>query len=127
MTNTCACGQPVHVVKWGQCKRCYGKHYYRTQIAGTSARRPAYVYFVEAVGSDRIKIGKTRAVDARLQQLQVTSPFKLRILKVIRGGVDEDLRWHDRFKHLRVHGEWFHLDPELTSAKQQAEPAPDYA
>jgi hypothetical protein len=39
---------------------------------------------------------------------------------VIDGTPADERRWHARFAHLRVTGEWFRADPELLVAIDQA-------
>lgn len=57
------------------------------------------------------KIGYTsgRCVEPRIKALQTASPHKLETIDAWEGGADSERRIHDRFAHLRVHGEWFRL------------------
>ena len=71
------------------------------------------VYFIEAVGSGRVKIGKADLLGARLAGLSCASPFPLRVLLTVPGAEDEESELHERFAHLRVHREWFLLQGEL--------------
>jgi hypothetical protein len=74
-----------------------------------------HVYFVQAVGGGPIKIGHAANVAARVDRLQTGSPAPLRVLAVILGaGVSAETSLHQRFAHLRAHGEWFHPAAELT-------------
>jgi hypothetical protein len=77
--------------------------------------RPHRVYFIQF--GDRVKIGYT----ANLRRRMVSLP-KDRILKVIEGNRHTEGLWHEKWKHLRVTGEWFTLTPELQAAID-AEPA----
>jgi Meiotically up-regulated gene 113 len=85
-----------------------------------------YVYFAEAVGTNRIKIGFSVSPDGRVEAGVTWCPHPLRVLKVIPGGREEEQRWHHKYAHLRVHGEWFEGTKELRSAIAQAKPAPGY-
>lgn len=69
------------------------------------------VYFARA--GERVKIGKARDVAARLRELQTSAPFKLELMAVMPGSFEEERAVHDRFKHLRVVGEWFELRDDL--------------
>lgn len=75
------------------------------------------VYFIEAAGASRIKIGWTGAgdVSARIRQLQTSSPFELGLLCTMPGGMACERSLHARFAHLRVTPttEWFHARDEI--------------
>lgn len=69
-------------------------------------------YFIQGKLTGLIKIGKTsRGVKERRGLLQIGSPDKLHILKFIKG--DREEVYHEKFAHLREHGEWFRPAPEL--------------
>ncbi len=72
------------------------------------------VYFVEAVGLDRVKIGSTRNLAHRLDSLRNAAPVELRLLKLIPGGLREEQALHRHFAEYRVHLEWFVLTPLRT-------------
>ena len=73
-----------------------------------------FIYFIEADGAKRIKIGWTdNNPRARLTHLQVASPFPLKPLGVIVGPFCVETQMHDRFASLRRCGEWFHAAPVL--------------
>ncbi len=72
------------------------------------------VYFVEAIGLDRIKIGFARSSPrVRLNELQEGSPLKLRPIGFIPGGRMLEADIHRQFADARTHGEWFNATPEL--------------
>jgi hypothetical protein len=60
-----------------------------------------------------LKIGHTRNINNRLRQLQVSSPVKLEVINLIKGDVNLEKELHNRFKELRVNGEWFVYDAEI--------------
>lgn len=64
------------------------------------------VYFVSAP-SKRVKIGTTRDMATRMQNLRGTSPEPLEVLLIIEGGLETEAYLHQRFGHLRTHSEWF--------------------
>jgi hypothetical protein len=71
------------------------------------------VYFVR--GANLIKIGRTESIEARLLALRGSSPVPLSLVAAVYetalGLTEIDL--HKRFRHLRDHGEWYHIQPEL--------------
>lgn len=75
-----------------------------------------YVYFVEAVGLNRVKIGSTKTDPfIRLSQLQVGCPVRLRLLTAQSGGRNLERWLHDGFSQSRIVGEWFHLTTQIQS------------
>lgn len=75
------------------------------------------VYFIQTgvYDDDPIKIGVAYSVATRLSQLQTGSPWELRLLGTIPGGVAEESALHKRFSHLHIRGEWFEGASELLS------------
>lgn len=71
------------------------------------------VYFIEAVGSGRVKIGIASSLNRRFEELSCASPFPLSVLATIPGGIEEETKLHRDYKHLRVHREWFLLQGDL--------------
>lgn len=69
-------------------------------------------YFIQSELGGPVKIGKSRTPDARLKQLQVGHPDRLRIIKLISGDIEGEL--HQKFAHIRGAGEWFQYTRELT-------------
>jgi hypothetical protein len=72
------------------------------------------VYFIQAEGVGRIKIGHTsREPASRLRCLQTSSPARLTLLGTIKGGARREREVHQMFAHLRVTGEWFEPGKDL--------------
>lgn len=69
------------------------------------------VYFLEAVGLDRVKVGWSSKPHARIGELRTLIPCEVRLLKAVPGGQDEETELHRRFALHRTHGEWFRLSP----------------
>ena len=74
-----------------------------------------YVYLVRAEQLRLVKIGLSRNIFRRLHEMQVGSPDRL-ILQTL--FTTEDPAWleqmlHQRFRHLRVRGEWFRPDADM--------------
>ena len=65
------------------------------------------IYFLEAIGQDKIKIGKTRDLKKRLGQLQTGSTSKLQPLGVIVDKASRESELHALFAEDWIQGEWF--------------------
>jgi hypothetical protein len=84
-------------------------------------RRSAnWVYFIQNVETQQIKVGIAKDPLGRLRELQVANAHQLTLLGVLRGGRPEERAIHTRFKSLHVRGEWFRGKPELVSWISQA-------
>lgn len=79
---------------------------------------PGFVYFLNAVGTDRYKIGLTNDIDRRLKELNgKQAAFEVKLLWSI---AVSDMRaaesWlHEKLSDRRVHGEWFQFDEDELS------------
>jgi hypothetical protein len=75
------------------------------------------VYFVQSIFADNtggpVKIGLTHSLRGRFSSLRCGSPLPLRCLKVTPGDFMLETEMHQRFKALRLHGEWFQPAAEL--------------
>jgi len=71
-----------------------------------------FTYFILDQQSNRIKIGRSSHPNRRLQQLKTGSANDLEIVATLPGGENESVL-HDRFRHLRIKGEWFSYSSEL--------------
>jgi hypothetical protein len=68
-----------------------------------------HVYFVEAIGTNLVKVGRSVNPARRLGQLQLLSPVPLRVVGLIHGGSEVETIVHAGILSLRSHGEWFHF------------------
>jgi len=72
------------------------------------------VYFIEAIGLGKIKIGRTKGDPLeRLRAFSTGNPCELRLLGRIDGDKDTEKELHKRFSHIRMSREWFHGTQEL--------------
>jgi T5orf172 domain len=72
------------------------------------------VYFTRATSTGLIKIGHTARPEDRARELRGANGDDLETLAVIRrAGRAHEQRLHERFAHLRHHGEWFRPGQEL--------------
>jgi hypothetical protein len=71
------------------------------------------VYFLQESGMGAIKIGITRDLARRVQEIGANTPHEITVL----GSVHADLRLEKylklKFEHARIRGEWFHPIEEL--------------
>jgi hypothetical protein len=68
------------------------------------------IYFVEAVGLDQVKIGKTQySAETRVAALKRECPFPLKLIKTVRGYTLAERFLHAKFDEHRLEGEWFRL------------------
>lgn len=68
------------------------------------------IYFIEAVGTGCVKIGRGAN---RLSSLQTGCPFELKVLATTFGPIRLESELHRRFAEHRVRGEWFVLSPAI--------------
>jgi hypothetical protein len=79
----------------------------RTMIGRSLAE--SVVYFIEAKGVDRVKIGWTKNLSLRMKEYITGCPVDLEALFTLPGGAAEEHALHMRFRKHRVRGEWFVL------------------
>lgn len=82
-------------------------------LLANQAEPLGYVYFIRAGRTNLVKIGWATDVDKRQRELQTASPHPLHLIGYEPGSLFDEADWHDRFKHLRVRGEWFLLAADL--------------
>ena len=72
------------------------------------------IYFMQAVGGGMIKIGSTDDIERRLEEHEKQYGCKLRILKVLEGGLAKEREIQKRFGHLQYENtEQFSPAPDL--------------
>lgn len=71
------------------------------------------LYLILDEDADHLKIGRSKNVKARLNQLQIANSHKLKLLYSVpkMGYLEKEL--HDTFKDKKVKGEWFLNDGEI--------------
>ncbi len=80
----------------------------------------SFLYFIEAVNSGFIKIGRSVNPERRLEQLSTGSPNQLTIIGKISGGSALEAELHTRFDAQRERGEWFKVTRELRDFIKEA-------
>lgn len=73
------------------------------------ARPQTWVYFIEALELDAVKIGLSTDIEYRLCALGTGSPAALEFLFALPGDRDVERHWHAVFAHAFLRGEWFRL------------------
>lgn len=72
----------------------------------------SYIYLIECLGPDRFfKIGFAANPQQRLKELQIGSPYELKIILEFPGGFVKEQELHDFYKNSLVRGEWFKFQP----------------
>lgn len=73
------------------------------------------IYFILDSYSNAVKIGYTtlKGFSKRLENLQVGTPYDLKILGTIWGNKKIEKELHSKFKYLHIRGEWFTYSKEL--------------
>jgi hypothetical protein len=111
----------------GECgsewEMCFGFHKGSTNAfvrIRKSCTEKSYLYFIEAINTGYIKIGRSANPDRRLAQLTTGSPNQLVLLGKISGGSALEAELHRRFEGHREKGEWFKASSELKEFIKQA-------
>lgn len=77
------------------------------------------IYFIKSE-SGHLKIGFSKdKAELRLSNLQIGCPFKLRLLAMLNGDREQERLIHNKFKHLKVNGEWFIYKKEILNFIQK--------
>lgn len=71
--------------------------------------KPGFVYFIEEVGAERVKIGFSIAPWKRLNSLRLSTGAEVRMLWLFEGTRELELRYQEMFQNHRLDGEWFDL------------------
>lgn len=85
------------------------------EMHGKWTRWKHHVYFIEAVGSGRVKIGISMDVGGRLEGLgkAAACPFPLALLGTVSADDFGEAELHKRFAEHRIYREWFTLADEI--------------
>ncbi|MGL4618706.1 MAG: GIY-YIG nuclease family protein [Chroococcidiopsis sp.] len=75
-------------------------------------KRVGCIYLIEAVGTNRFKVGRSSNLDIRIEQLRNQSPYPLKIVKQFNSldSITEEALLHKLLAPTRIHGEWFSLN-----------------
>lgn len=100
--------------KHGKVTRASLRSYIKLRhFPGDSAEPDSKIYFLHAEKAGLIKIGFSVHSDARVRDLDNMSPIPLKLLTRFWGGKITERNLHEKFKHLRVRGEWFRATKTL--------------
>jgi len=70
-----------------------------------------HTYFILCETTNLLKIGKSVDVKHRFISLQSSSPMNMVLLHQV--NEDREAEFHERFQHLRKHGEWFYYTSDI--------------
>jgi hypothetical protein len=71
------------------------------------------IYFIQGSLTGLIKIGHTTYIKSRFKALESACSEKIYVIKTIPGDSLAERRLHEKFFHLRYHGEWFYPGKDL--------------
>ena len=71
------------------------------------------IYFIKCHSTVKIGYSGIDDIHIRLYALQVSSPFKLEVMKTINGSRILEKAFHKVFKPYRIRGEWYELNEKL--------------
>lgn len=71
------------------------------------------IYFIQN-SEGPIKIGYSKNVKTRFESLQSSNPDTLILLAEVKGNKTMEQELHNKFSHLKIRGEWFKPERELT-------------
>jgi hypothetical protein len=76
----------------------------------------SFVYLLFDRATKLLKIGTTVNIKRRIRTLRTSSPSgkNIVLLAYCAGTAKEEKHFHDRFMHLRLHGEWFKPHTDIT-------------
>lgn len=85
--------------------------------------KQTYIYFVEAVGCRRIKIGHSASLESRLDQIVTSSPFPIQVVALIKcnsedvRSIEHEIRSQFFIEHGNdAHLEWVQVSEEKPSS-----------
>jgi hypothetical protein len=76
------------------------------------SRTGGFVYFFQAGPGGAIKIGASERPSVRFAEIQTSMPFDLIPMLLLRGSENEQAL-HERFRYLRIRGEWYRAHDDL--------------
>ncbi len=83
----------------------------RRQSISKAKEEAGYVYFIKEHFSGKVKIGKTKHMNSRMEMFGVKLPFEWDVIKTVKSAdysLTETLL-HRKYENKRVNGEWFDL------------------
>jgi hypothetical protein len=93
--------------------RSDGRRTVWTEVAAEGPRPDEVVYFIEAVGCGRVKIGKAQDAFSYIAKIQEACPFPLSLLGVVKNEHYSEEQIRGRFSRFWIMGGWFLLDDSL--------------
>lgn len=72
-----------------------------------------YVYIIGNIEKEFCKIGFSKNPSERIKSIQTGCPYEVKLLCYYKGDMITEKRLHEKYKDLRLHGEWFKLEGDL--------------
>lgn len=80
-----------------------------------SQRNDCWIYFVLAKQAHKIKIGRSKNVAKRVDNLRTSCPFDIELIAKFEADAQMELDLHKHFKAHRTNGEWFKVCDEINN------------
>ena len=80
-----------------------------------------FIYVIGNKEHNICKIGFTNNVFKRIRSIQTGCPFPLEIFCVIHGSMETEKKLHEKYKDLRLNGEWFKYQNPLKNSIEKVE------
>lgn len=114
-------GVPVEILNYVKLSNFYksrlgtdlAEDYRASHINRTIVTKEDFVYFIGNRDLGFVKIGYSKKPKLRLRQIQTNCPFKVDLLKVESGNVENETRYHNKFSQYNTYGEWFKIEGML--------------
>lgn len=90
-----------------------GKHISPEQIKTVDNSAKDYIYVVGNRAKSICKIGYSKYPFSRLKSIQVGCPYPITIIALYEGSKETEKKLHNKFKKLKLSGEWFSLEGDL--------------
>lgn len=94
---------------------------YQEYVRIKQDKQNAYVYVLGNKEMKICKIGFTNNVFKRIGSIQTGCPFKLEIFCLVEGSVQTEKKLHEKYKDLRMNGEWFRYEGKLKESVENTE------
>jgi hypothetical protein len=88
-------------------------HHTQGHTPRVRSKKEGHVYFIQGEITKNIKIGFSDDPKIRIKGHQTGSGEKLDLLKAVKGCKADETEIHNKFKHLKIRGEWFRPEKEL--------------
>lgn len=115
------CKHKVIIAKYNEVLNSIALEDYQEYLRIKKDKENAYVYVIGNKEMNICKIGFTNNIFKRIIAIQTGCPFKLEIFCVVEGSVQTEKKLHEKYKDLRMNGEWFRYEGKLKESVENTE------